>query len=562
MTIKDSNSIKLDNGLFFIPIGGSDQIGMNCYLYICDDQILIVDLGIAFAENVPGVDVAIPDLSFVFQRKNKVVGIIITHVHEDHCGALTYLLKYLPEVNIYASLFGINFLKAKLEENGHKQDAVKFSLIEDKKIINIKNFNVEFIQLTHSTLEMMALYIKTKHGTIFHTADWKFDYDPVIGEPVDKERLKALDVDLMVSDSTNIATKGSSGCEGSLYEGLYRICEHAKSRIIVTMFASNVARLSTIFSVAKKLNKKICLAGRALWRVFNAAIESGYLEEYEASLVINEVEINSQKPENLILITTGCQAEETAALTKIVEGKHRHIKFLKNDLIIFSSKNIPGNERRIYNLQNKIVRFGANFITTSEENKVHVSGHPTFDDVKEMYELVRPRIAIPVHGEDIHTSKHASLANDLGVDRVLVVHNGDVIKIDNYEPCLTEKICEVRSGFLYVDGKLFRKESDPVLKTRERIMKNGLILITIFLNKKDKNNLPQIKLSAPGLLDENNDMPIMSDLVNKIKKEIGILCESNDRRGDFYHTTMSLTKKFCRARLGKEPLIKIETIFS
>jgi ribonuclease J len=559
-----SESIQINNGLFFVPIGGSDQIGMNCNVYISDDQILIVDLGIGFSEDVPGVDVAIPDLSFVFSRKNKVVGIIITHVHEDHCGALTYLLKYLPQVNIYSSRFGINFMKAKLEENYQKSDAVKFFLIEDKQEVNIQNFNVEFVQLTHSTVEMMALYIKTKHGTIFHTGDWKFDSDPVIGDPIDTERLKEIGdkgIDLMVSDSTNIVTPGRAGSEGSLFDGILDVCSNANSRVIITMFASNVARMSTIFSVASKLNKKVCLVGRALWRVFNAAIESGYLEEFNNSLVLSEVEVNSQKPENLIIVCTGCQAEETAALTKITSGKHRHVKLLKNDLIVFSSKNIPGNERRIYNLQNKIVRFGAKFLTSSEERKVHVSGHPTFDDVKDMYNLIRPRISIPVHGEDIHTAKHADLARSLNVEKVIVVHNGDVIRIDK-DLSKAGKIGEVKSGFLYVDGKLFRRVNDPVLKVRSKIMSDGLMLISVYVNKKEKTEISQIKIFAPGLLDETGDSSILSDFSGKLEKEIKNLSQGNDRKLDFYYTAMNFTKKFCKNRLGKSPLIKIDTIFA
>jgi len=556
------NSPQINNGLFFIPIGGSDQIGMNCNLYICDNQILIVDLGITFAENIPGVDVAIPDLGYVFSKKDQILGIVITHVHEDHCGALQYLLKYLPNINIYASKFAISFIRAKLDENGYRDDNFKFHLIEDHKNLKIKNFEIEFIQLTHSIVEMMALYIKTKHGTIFHTGDWKFDNDPVIGSPIDKERLKKLDVDLMVCDSTNITTKGSSGDEGSLFNSIYKICENANSRIIITMFASNVARFSTILSIAQKLNKKVCLVGRAVWRVFNAAIESGYLEEFDSSMILKETEINSQKPENLIIISTGCQAEETSALSKIASGKHRHVKLLKNDLIIFSSKNIPGNEKRIYNLQNQIIRFGARCITTSEENKVHVSGHPTFDDVKEMYELVKPRMAIPVHGEDVHTAKHAELAKELCVKKVLIVHNGDVIKIDNNDINKTSKIGEVRSGCLYVDGKLFRRVNDPVLKTRAKIMNDGMIFVLLYSSKKDESNINNIKIIAPGLLDEQQDNVITKDLIEKLKRELNILCETTNRRNDFYYTVMNIVKKFCRTRLGKDPLIKIESVFN
>ena len=438
MTDKNKTFIGKD-GFYFVSIGGSDEIGMNCLLYICDEKILIVDMGIGFPDNLPGVQVIVPDLSYLFWNKENIIGIVITHIHEDHCGALPYLLRYLPDLKIYGTKFCLTFIQAKLDESGCKEKP-KMVEIRDEQIIKLgqdqddesSGFEVEFVHLTHSTPEVMAMYIKTKYGTIFHTSDWKLDDEPVVGSPINRNRLKQIGekgVTAMICDSTNALVHGHSKSEGSIKGEFEKIISHAKNRVIVTLFASNVGRISTILSIAQKLNKKVCLVGRAVGRVVNAALESGFLDKFPSDLMINEVEAHNYKPEETIILCTGCQAEPLAALTKIVTGKHRHLKLYQTDTVIFSSKMIPGNEKRISTLYNQICRENVKLIT-SDTNPIHVSGHPAQEELKEMYSYIKPQVSIPVHGEDLHIAEHAKLAHAIGISKVVIAHNGEVVKID------------------------------------------------------------------------------------------------------------------------------------
>jgi len=567
------------NGFFFASIGGSDQIGLNCLLYVCDGKILIVDMGVGFPDNMPGVQVIVPDLGYIFSRKNQVLGLIITHIHEDHCGALPYLLKYFPELKIYSTNFTLNFIQAKLDESGYKEkintvEVKDFEVLRLGKDTNEENdesgFDVEFVGLTHSTIDMMGLYIKTRYGTVFHTGDWKFDDIPVVGSPINRDRLKSIGdkgVTAMICDSTNVMVHGHSKSEGSLTDEFERVIRNAKNRIIITLFASNVGRIATILSIANKLGKKVCLVGRAVARVVNAAIDSGYLEEFPGNLMINEVEANQFRPEELIILCTGCQAEPLAALTKIVSGRHRHLKFSESDTVVFSSKVIPGNERRVLDLYNHICRHNA-ILITHETNPIHVSGHPARDELKEMYSLIRPKVAIPVHGEDLHIREHTKFALDVcKVSRVVTVHNGDVVQIDGENSCVVN---EIRSGFLCVDGKLFRRAHDPVLKTRKKIMEDGILVIFLSfakMNKKTEDgkmtseNRVRANIFAPGLLDEANDKSIMNDLINKLQRELSSTVDDKDRKDSFSYIALNIAKKLCKNRLGKDPIIKVHIDF-
>ena len=537
-----------------------------------DGKILIVDMGVGFPDAMPGVQVIVPDLGYIFSRKNQVLGLIVTHIHEDHCGALPYLLKYFPELKIYSTNFTLNFIQAKLDESGYK-DKINSQVVKDFEVLRLgkdtdeedddSGFDVEFVGLTHSTIEMMALYIKTKYGTIFHTGDWKLDDVPVVGSPINRERLKSIGekgVTAMVCDSTNVMVNGHSKSEGSLAGEFERVIKNAKSRVIITLFASNVGRISTLLSIANKLGKKVCLVGRAVARVVNAAMDSGYLEEFPGNLIINEVEANQFRPDELIVLCTGCQAEPLAALTKIVSGRHRHLKFTESDTVVFSSKTIPGNERRVFDLYNHICRYNAVLIT-HETNPVHVSGHPARDELKEMYSLIKPQISIPVHGEDLHIREHTKFALDVcKVSRVITVHNGDVVQINHENSGIVN---EIRSGFLCVDGKLFRRPNDPVIKTRKKIMEDGVLVIFLNFSKSPKSleNKIRANIFAPGLLDEANDKSIMNDLINKLQKELSVTVDDKDRKDSFSYIALNIAKKLCKHRLGKDPVIKVHIDF-
>jgi ribonuclease J len=566
--MNNENSFNGKDGFYLIPIGGSDQIGLNCLLYICDEKILIVDLGVGFPDDIPGVQVVVPDLGYIFSRKNNVLGLVITHIHEDHCGAVQYLLKYFPDLRIYSTIFTLNFLQAKLEESGYK-DKINAVEVKDGEIVNFSNdkdgenlMDVEFVNLTHSTIEMMALHIRTKYGSVFHTADWKLDDDPVVGPPINRERLKRIGdsgITTMVCDSTNAMVPGHSKPEGSLYNGLESIVKNAHSRVIITLFASNVGRMSTILAIAQKLGRKVCLVGRAVNRVMKAAITSGYLEEFPGSLMINEVEANQYRPEELIVLCTGCQGEALAGLNKIVSGRHRHLKFSESDTVVFSSKTIPGNERAVTALYNQICRYNATLIT-ADTHAVHVSGHPAQDELREMYSYIRPRVSIPVHGEDLHIKKHADFARSIGIPKVIVANNGKVMRICNENPGI---VGEIRTGLFFVDGKLFRRQNDPVLKTRQKIMEDGVLIIFLSFNRAARNAESRFRASvfAPGLLDEANDKSIINDLINKIQKELSVTIDDKDRKDSFSYIALNIAKKLCKARLGKDPVIKVHIDF-
>jgi ribonuclease J len=566
--IDKSKAFSGKDGFYFVSIGGSDEIGMNCLLYICNEKILIVDMGIGFPDNLPGVQVIVPDLSYLFWMKESIVGLVITHIHEDHCGALPYLLRYLPDLKIYGTKFCLNFVQAKLDESGCKEKA-KMIEIRDEQILKLgqdegdenSGFEVEFVHLTHSTPEVMAIYIKTKYGSIFHTSDWKLDDDPVVGAPINRKRLKQIGekgITAMICDSTNAMVQGHSKSEGSIKDEFERIISQAKNRVIVTLFASNVGRISTILSIAQKLNKKVCLVGRAVGRVVNAAKESGFLDKFPSELMINEVEAHHYKPEETIILCTGCQAEPLAALTKIVNGRHRHLKFYQTDTVIFSSKMIPGNEKRIYNLYNQICRENVVLIT-SDTHPIHVSGHPAQEELKEMYSYIKPQVSIPVHGEDLHIAEHAKLAKAIGIPKVVVANNGEVVKIDGNH---TSIIDEVKSGFFCVDGKLFRRDYDPVIKARKKIMENGVLVIFMNYIKKGKfDGNFETQIFAPGLLDEANDKSIMNDLIAKLNKELREVIQDKDRKDSLSYIAMNIAKKICKTRIGKDPIIKVNINF-
>ncbi len=351
---------------------------------------------------------------------------------------------------------------------------------------------------------------------------------------------------------------GHSKSEGSIQGEFEKLISEAKNRVIVTLFASNVGRISTILSIAQKLNKKVCLVGRAVARVVNAAMESGFLDQFPANLMINEVEASHYKPEELIILCTGCQAEPLAALTKIVNGKHRHLKFYATDTVIFSSKMIPGNEKRISNLYNQICRENA-ILITNDTNPIHVSGHPAQDELKEMYSYIKPTVSIPVHGEDLHIAEHAKLARSIGVPRVIVANNGEVIKIDKENSSIVN---EIKSGFFCVDGKLFRREHDPVIKARKRIMEDGVLVIFMNFIKHGKfeGNF-ETQIFAPGLLDEANDKSIINDLISKLNKELSETVQDKDRKDSLSYVALNIAKKICKVRLGKDPIIKVNINF-
>lgn len=478
----DLNLKKHHSDLIFLPLGGANEIGMNLNLYHLDGKWLMVDCGVGFASDVPGIDMMTPDISFIKANKKNLLGIIITHIHEDHLGAVQHLWRDL-EVPVYASNLAANFLRAKLEE--YKLDKqVPIRLIEAGKDLQIGPFQIEFLGLTHSVPEMKALIVKTSKGNILHTGDWKFDPNPVVGDISDKERIREMG-DLgqflaVICDSTNAISEGHSRSEGDLYHSLKLLIEGRKGLVGVTTFASNIARVHTIASIAKELGRKIVLAGFSLHRIYEIGKKSGYfMDGFE---FISDREMKFYDKKELLVICTGCQGEPLAAAKKIATDIHPTIRFTQGDLMIFSSKIIPGNEKKIFSLFDALAKKQID-VMTEKDHFVHVSGHPSQDELKEMYALARPKIAIPVHGEFLHTKTHAELARDCGVPKTIQIENGLAVKLQE-ENFQTESVIVgfVKHGYFGVDGRQLLDLGGEVIRERRKLQNAGIVTVSLIVN--------------------------------------------------------------------------------
>jgi ribonuclease J len=515
---------KHHNDLLFLPLGGANEIGMNLNLYHLNGKWLMVDCGVGFAYNVPGIDMMTADISFIKANKKNLLGIILTHIHEDHLGAVQYLWQEL-EVDVYATTLAANFLRSKLSE--FKLDKkVPIHIIDNSKDLKLGSFSIEFLGLTHSVPEMKALIIKTEKGNILHTGDWKFDPNPVIGEVSEKEKIRAYGDQgkflAVICDSTNAINEGHSRSEGDLHSSIKYLVKDRKGLVGVTTFASNIARIQTIATIAKEVGRKVVLAGYSLHRIMEVAKKSGY--DFSEADFISDREMKFFNKNEILILCTGCQGEELAAAKKIATDTHPFIKFGKNDLMIFSSKIIPGNEKKIFALFDDMAKKQID-VMTEKDHFVHVSGHPSQDELKEMYALARPKVAIPVHGEFLHTKVHAEIAAECGVARVIQVENGEIIKLqeDNFLS-ETKRIGFVKSGYLGVDGKQLINLESNIIKERRKLQNSGIIIITLLLNS-NLSLQSKIKLQSVGCYDLASDQQA-SDM---IKKEIEILIRNKAR---------------------------------
>ncbi|MDC0864410.1 ribonuclease J [Rickettsiaceae bacterium] len=501
------------NKLLFIPLGGSNEIGINVNLYHFQGKWIMVDCGSGFAdENLPGVDMVVADLSFIEAQKKNLLGIILTHAHEDHLGAIQYLWGGL-ECTIYTTKFTKSFLKSKLAEYSFA-DKVKIHEINPEKKFDLGPFSIEMIGLTHSAPEMHALMIRTDAGNILHTGDWKFDPNPIVGKPSDQDALRKCGdegVLALVCDSTNVFNKGSSGSEGDVRDSLVDIISGCPEMVIVTTFASNLARLDTIIHAGQKAGRKVAITGRSMHRMMEAAQDSGYLNDIEP--LLDERSIANHKRKDLLIIATGCQGEPMAAIGKIANDSHSSIKLAPRDTVIFSSKIIPGNDKKIFKLFNNFVKRKIE-VVTERDHFVHVSGHPGVEELQQMYDLVRPQVCIPVHGEPIHIHEHAKLAKAHGIKHAVEVENGSVVLLEEES---SKVIDRVKNGYLAVDGNYLLPDDSVIFKMRKRMVHSGIVVASIVLDDKLRLVASPI-VSTPGLLDHIED----GELIDSIKEEVQI----------------------------------------
>jgi ribonuclease J len=460
--------------LLFCALGGSGEIGMNVNLYGTQGQWLMVDLGLTFADpDYPGIDLILPDLDFVEKQRDRLAGIVLTHGHEDHIGAIPYLSADL-KTPLYATPFTAGLIAEKLEEEG-LTGQVKLNVIARDATFEIGPFKLTYVALAHSIPEGNGLLIETPHGRVFHTGDWKFDETPVLGEPSSHEALARVGesgVLALVCDSTNVFQDAPSGSESSVHEGLLREVERAKGRVLVTTFASNAARLQTIGRVADETGRKLCMAGRSLDRITRVAKGTGYLQDFPETISFDEA---MRLPRREVLImATGGQGEQRAALGRVAFGNH-DLKLTEGDTVIFSSKIIPGNEAAIGRVMNALSDLGV-IIVTDRQSHVHVSGHPGRPELAQMYDWIRPEIIVPVHGEPRHLAEQARFALSHGVPRASTQRNGDLIRLAPNGP---EKLTEVRVGRLVLDGDVILPADGTTITERRRMSFSGLVTVAL-----------------------------------------------------------------------------------
>lgn len=476
--------------LLFLALGGSDEIGMNVNLYGCQGKWVMVDLGLTFANaEYPGVELVLPDLEFIEERKKDLLGIVLTHGHEDHIGAVPYLAAELG-VPLYATPFTATLIRGKLEEEG-LADEVELNIVPMGGQFDLGPFGFQLVTLAHSILEMSACVIDTPYGKVFHTGDWKLDEQPVIGQPSTPEQLKAIGDEgilALVCDSTNAFNADDSGSEGSVKADLIKSVSEAKGRVVVTTFASNAARLQTLGEVAKETGRTLCFAGRSLNRILDAAKSTGYLKSMPDTVDMESVD---GLPRNKVMVVaTGGQGEARAALARIADGNHP-VKMEEGDTVIFSSKQIPGNEIAIGVIMNQLARRNIRTVTEKQAH-VHVSGHPGQPELAALYDWIRPEILVPVHGERRHTAEQARFGLAHGIPKAIVQSNGDVVRLAPNGP---EKLGEERTGRLILDGDVIISVDGGVINERRRLSWYGIITVAIALDG-DDNLLgePQIRL--------------------------------------------------------------------
>jgi ribonuclease J len=545
-----------EKGLYFLPLGGSGEIGMNLNLYGYRGQWLMLDCGVTFGdEEHAGVDVIMPDPAFIVERKDKLLGIVATHAHEDHIGAIPYLWPQL-QCPVWATPFTASLLRAKLEEVG-LAGKVPLTIVPMSGRFTIGPFDLELVTLTHSIPEPNAVAIRTPVGTVLHTGDWKLDPDPLVGDVTDEDSLIRIGdegVIAMVGDSTNALVNGTSGSEAELREALTGLIGRYSGRVAVACFASNVARLSTIAHAAQAHGRDVALIGRSLWRMDKAARENGYLADVPRFLT--EDEAGYVPADRILLICTGSQGEPRAALNRIAREDHPHIALEEGDVVIFSSRIIPGNEKAIARLQNGLVRLGVEIVTT-DDHFVHVSGHPCRAELVRMYQMVRPQVAIPVHGEARHLQAHAQLAMECQVGDALIIENGDVIRLDAQGATIAG---QVPSGRVASDGRRLLPMTGSALQQRRRVGNQGALVATIVVDRAGAlAAAPQVSLIGLVEAQDGDDMQAeLRDAATAAVEALPKAMRLDD--GQVKDAANRALRKAINERIGKRALIDVQLV--
>jgi ribonuclease J len=539
--------------LAFLPLGGTGEIGMNLNLYRCDDKFLAVDCGIGFGgSQYPEVDIMVPDPGFIADRRDKLLGLVITHAHEDHIGAVAHLWPQL-RCPVYATPFAAAFLRRKLIEV-QLLNQVKIHVVPPGGSIDLPPFALRFIRMSHSIPEAQALAIETPYGIVLHTGDWKLDPQPLVGPQTDEAALAHLGergVLAMVCDSTNAMVEGHSGSEADVRQSLSVLLRGLRGRVAVTCFASNVARVESIAQAAHDCGRSVALVGRSLRNLDAAARECGYLKGIPPFL--GEDDIDDVPDDNILILITGSQGEPRSALARVAIDTHKHVALGEGDTVIFSSRVIPGNERAIGTVQDNLVRRGVHLMTDAD-HMIHVSGHPARDELRRLYRLVKPRYSVPVHGEWRHLSAHAALAKEAGVTPILI-EDGDVLRLG---PGCAEVVDSAPVGKLVPDGGRLVPLTGSVMSARRRMLFNGIVLASLAVDESGRlRGRPLV--SAPGLLEPGApETAQVSDELAEAVAELPVPL----RRDDVALTdaARAALRRLLGKRLQKRPLVDVHLL--
>jgi len=545
----------------FCPLGGSGEIGMNMNLFAYGNpenrKWIIVDIGVTFADDtIPGIDLIYPDPGFIIDKKDDLLGLVLTHAHEDHIGAIAHIWPKLL-CNIYATPFTSVLIKEKFKEK--KIDiGSKLNIVELNGKVQLGNFKIDFVTLTHSILEPNGLSIQTPAGTVLHTGDWKIDPNPLNGEKINEDKLKKIGsqgILAMICDSTNVFNPGRAGSESDVRKSLLKVMKSKTKRIIVTSFASNVARMETVFYCAEKVGRQISLVGRSMHRIYKAARQCGYLSNVIEPIDPREAKKIDRK--KIVYLCTGSQGEPFGAMTRISNYNHPDVILDEKDTVIFSSKIIPGNEKKLYKLHNQLVK--NNIDVVSEDNEfVHVSGHPNREDLRDMYNWVKPKSVIPVHGEHRHMIEHINFAKEMQVPYPVQVENGDIVQL--YPGEKPQVVDKAPVGRMYVDGKISIGEDSQSLKERLHISHNGFLEITIIINKSG-SVLKRPIISFKGIPSNGESSDFMFDLEDKIEKICKTFSLKNQKQDQ---NLIDRLKTDCRKKVkektGKRPYTNVNLV--
>lgn len=544
--------------LVIAPLGGCGEIGMNLTLYGAKGKWLMVDCGMTFAdETLPGVDLIVPDPSFIESEAEDLVGLVITHAHEDHIGAVHHLWTRF-RCTVYVTPFAAQSLYAKLDEAGLR-DEVPVKVFDGESAIDLKPFTVTPVGLTHSTIEMQALAIETPHGTVIHTGDWKLDPDPLIGPASDEAALKAWGdkgVLALVCDSTNVFEPGTSGSEMDVRRVLIDLVkERPRGRVVITTFASNVARIESVAKAAEASGRSFVLVGRSLWKFYTAARAAGYLQDIREPLTDKDA---ARMPrEKTLMLCTGCQGENRGAMARIAMDDHPNIDLRSGDTAIFSSKIIPGNERTLFRMHNALALNQVEVIT-EKDHLVHVSGHPAREELKRMYELVRPELLVPVHGEARHLIEQARFGvEEGGVPASQVILNGDVLKLAPGKP---EIVGEVPVGRLAVDPAGLVVTAAAMLQHRRKLAGHGVMVMVLVVDE-ESELVEDPRIVMVGIADGVETRRLSEDISVAIEREIG---KVNGRRpaddDTLAEAAIRAARKVVRQIANRRPITECEVV--